>query len=72
MPIHEIRIKGPSIDLYKLLKFSGLAQTGGEAKLAIEQGEIRLNGIVETRKACKVHDADQVDWNGRVLIVKCS
>ncbi|HTL48086.1 MAG TPA: RNA-binding S4 domain-containing protein [Verrucomicrobiae bacterium] len=67
----EITIKGPFIELSKLLKYSGLAQTGGEAKLAIEHGEIKLNGVVETRKGRKVRDSDRVEWAGRVITIKC-
>ncbi len=48
------------IELAKLLKYEGLVATGGEAKLLITEGHVRLNGEVETRKGKKINAGDVV------------
>ena len=48
------------IELYKLLKFENLVQSGGEAKLLISEGYVRVNGEVETRKGKKIFEGDVV------------
>ena len=65
-------IKEEPIELHQLLKFSGLASTGGEAKAAISVGEVSLNGVVETRKAKKIFAGDKVTWKNRTLTVRVS
>lgn len=46
------------VELYKILKFEGLAGSGGEAKLLIGDGQVRVNGDVETRKRRKIVSGD--------------
>jgi ribosome-associated protein len=48
------------IELAKLLKYEGLVATGGEAKLLITEGHVRVNGEVETRKGKKINAGDVV------------
>jgi len=50
------------IELYKLLKFENLVQSGGEAKMLIHEGYVRVNGEVETRKAKKIFAGDVVSF----------
>ncbi len=47
-------LKGDYIELYKLLKLLDLVDSGGQAKMLIEHGEVRRNGSVETRKRAKI------------------
>ncbi len=42
------------ICLDQFLKLHGLVETGGEAKLTIQAGQVRLNGVVETRRRKKL------------------
>ena len=44
-------IKTEFIELYKLLKAVGLCESGGMAKQAIADSQVRVNGEIETRKA---------------------
>jgi ribosome-associated protein len=53
------------IRLDQFLKFSGLAATGGMAKLLIQDGEVRVNGIVETRRRRKLQAGDVVELQGK-------
>ena len=48
-------------ELYKILKFEGLATTGGEAKLLIGEGQVVVNGGVETRKRRKIVGGDIIE-----------
>ncbi|AFZ33780.1 RNA-binding S4 domain protein [Stanieria cyanosphaera PCC 7437] len=48
------------IKLDQFLKWQGLVQTGGEAKLRIKAGEILVNGEVETRRGRKLVSGDIV------------
>lgn len=43
-----------SIELYKLIKLLDLVDTGGQAKLLIENGHVYRNDVVETRKRAKI------------------
>lgn len=42
------------IELYKILKFEGLVSSGGEAKSLIDDGQVEVNGEVETRRRRKI------------------
>ena len=64
-----IRITTEYIKLQDLLKFSGAAETGGEAKEAIQAGEVRVNGEVCTMQGKKLRPGDRADWNGTRLVV---
>jgi ribosome-associated protein len=50
------------VELYKILKFEGLADSGGNAKQAIADGLVSVNGEVETRKRKKIRAGDQIDF----------
>jgi ribosome-associated protein len=58
-------VKGGFIELCALLKREDMAASGGEAKLLISQGLVRVNGEVETRKRRKIIAGDVVDCGGR-------
>ena len=69
METHEIKIHTEYIKLQDLVKFSGAAETGGEAKEAIQAGEVRVNGEVCTMRGKKLRPGDRADWNGTRLVV---
>lgn len=58
------------IKLDSFLKWQGLLDTGGQAKLAIQNGEIRVNNKIETRRGRKLVNGDKVTVGGRTLTVK--
>jgi ribosome-associated protein len=58
------------IELCQFLKFAGLAGSGGEAKQAIADGKVLVNGIEETRKRKKLMPGDTVNFDGQTLVVK--
>jgi ribosome-associated protein len=57
----DVEISRQPIELYKLLKFEGLAASGGEAKAFIEAGQVLLNGVVETQKRKKLVAGDCIE-----------
>jgi ribosome-associated protein len=65
----EHPLKGEFIELIKLLKFSGIAGTGGEAKMLVEEGEVTVNGQVENRKRCKIRKGDKIEARGEMITV---
>ena len=66
-PPQIVEITGEFIRLDALLKFSGLAQTGGEAKLLIQDGRISLNGEPCTQRGRKIRPGDVVGLGDRLL-----
>jgi len=57
------------IELIKLLKFVGICQTGGQAKLAVENGLVMVDGEVESRKRRKLRKGMRVEIEGQTILV---
>ena len=49
------------ITLGQALKAANIVGTGGEAKVLIQTGEVRVNGKVETRRGLKLREGDVVE-----------
>ncbi len=64
-----ININEEFIRLDNLLKFSGIAQTGGQAKFLIQNGEIKVNGEVCTMRGKKMRVGDIAEFEGRLVEV---
>ena len=58
------------IELIKLLKLLRIAQTGGHAKIMVEDGEVKLNGLVESRKRAKLRVGDIVETAGKRISIE--
>lgn len=58
------------ICLDQFLKLCSLAVTGGHAKFMIQGGEVRVNGVTETRRRRKLVDGDVVEVGGEQLTVQ--
>ena len=65
----KIEIHSEFIKLYAFLKLSGLAETGGEAKLMVADGEVLVNGEVCTQRGKKLRPGDTVSFGGETLEV---
>ncbi|SIT05039.1 RNA-binding S4 domain-containing protein [Neptunomonas antarctica] len=59
--MRDVEITKEPVELYKILKFEGIASSGGEAKVAIADGQVRVNGEVETRKRKKIVSGDIIE-----------
>ncbi len=59
-----VEITREPVELYKILKFEGLVTTGGEAKLLIGDGQVSLNGSIETQRRKKIMNGDVIEFRG--------
>lgn len=66
----EYKITGEYIELFKLMKVSSMVGTGGEAKIHISEGFVKVNGTVETRKRYKARPGDRVEFQDNVVQIK--
>lgn len=64
-------IKVP-VELYKILKFEGLVGSGAEAKAVIAEGQVKVNGAVETQKRKKIVPGDTIEFGEEKLTVVLS
>ncbi|MBR8840656.1 MAG: RNA-binding S4 domain-containing protein [Stigonema ocellatum SAG 48.90 = DSM 106950] len=58
------------IKLDQFLKLVGIAPTGGQAKLMIQSGDVKVNGTLETRRGRKLVSGDQVTMGGQTFEVE--
>ena len=65
----EFRLTSEYIELIKLLKLMRIANTGGQAKLIVEDGLVFLNGKQEFRKRAKIRTGDKIEILGNTLII---
>jgi len=68
--MREIKISEEPIELYKLLKFENMVASGGEAKYVISEGQVSVNGTVETRKRKKLFSGDVVEFKEEKIRVQ--
>lgn len=66
----RIKIETPFIKLQDLLKFAGAVETGGEAKIRIQEGEVKVNGQVCTMRGKKLYPGDWAELDGHRFVVE--
>ena len=66
MQVETIQITTEFIKLDALLKFANVVGTGGEAKIAIQEGEVSVNGEVCTMRGKKIRPGDRVEIGGQI------
>ena len=67
--MREFKLSSEYIELIKLLKLLRIAETGGHAKIIVENGGVFLNGIQEFRKRAKLRSGDKVEVLGETIII---
>lgn len=67
-----VEISREPVELYKILKFEGLVASGGEAKIAIADGEVFVNGMLETRKRKKIVSGDIIEFGQERIRIQLS
>ena len=65
----QIRETDDFIKLGQALKKAGLVGSGVEAKEVIQNGEVEVNGEVDTRRGRKLYDGYRVSFNGEELVI---
>jgi ribosome-associated protein len=68
--MREFKLTSEYIELVKLLKLFGIAETGGHAKIIVDNGEVFLNGIREFRKRAKLRAGDKIEVFGEQITIK--
>ena len=68
----EILIRDEFIRLGQALKLADLVQTGSDAKIMINSGEVLVNGEVEERRGRKLREGDRVETKEGAFIVRSS
>ncbi len=58
------------IRLGQFMKWQNLVQSGGEAKIRIQGGEVMVNGCIETRRGRQLLEGDIVSFNGKSYEVR--
>ncbi|WP_163715590.1 RNA-binding S4 domain-containing protein [Mangrovibacterium lignilyticum] len=66
----EFELTTEYIELIKLLKLLHLVESGGQAKLFVEDGFVKLNGETEFRKRAKIRTGDIIEFDGQQILVK--
>ena len=67
MEIFQLRAGEDFIRLGQVLKATGMAESGAEAKEIIQEGLVSVNGEIETRRGRKLHQGDVVSYDGKEL-----
>ena len=63
----DFALEGEYVELNQLLKLAGLCDSGGAGKALVADGQVRVDGVVELRKTCKIRSGQRVTV-GDVLI----
>lgn len=69
MKTEKIYIDSEFIRLDALLKFGGIAQTGGQAKVLVQSGKIKVNGELCTQRGKKMRPGDKAEGDDKILEV---
>ena len=67
--METIAISTPYIKLDALLKFAALVGTGGEAKSAVQEGLVAVNGEICTQRGKKLYPGDEVSLGGETVVI---
>ena len=69
----NIEIKQEPIALYQILKLESLVSSGGEAKVAIDDGRVLVNDEIETRRRKKIMSGDIIEFEGEKfkIVLQC-
>ena len=68
--MEEIVLRDEFIKLGQAIKAAGLVESGVEAKIVIQDGEVKVNGVVETQRGKKLVGGEVVEFNGNKLTIK--
>ncbi|MDE6677604.1 MAG: RNA-binding S4 domain-containing protein [Ruminococcus sp.] len=66
----SVKITTEFIKLDALLKFASMVNSGGEAKMLIQNGQILVNDEICTMRGKKIHSGDIVTYGNKKIIVE--
>lgn len=65
----EVKIDTEFIKLDQFLKYESLVQSGGEAKLVISDGMVKVNGVVALERGKKIRQGEIVEFLGKKYLI---
>lgn len=65
--MEKIKLRDEFIKLGQALKVAGLCDSGVDAKFAIQDGHVKVNGEVELRRGKKLYDGDVIEYQGKII-----
>lgn len=65
----EFKLTEEYIELIRLLKYLRWAESGGHAKIMVDEGLVKLNGTTEYRKRAKLRKGDVVEAEGQIVTI---
>lgn len=68
--MNEVEIKDDCIKLGQALKLAGLVESGVDAKFVIQNGQVQVNGRIETQRGKKLIDNDEVCFGENRFVVR--
>ena len=68
--MEEIVLRDEFIKLGQAIKAAGLVESGVEAKIVLQDGEVKVNGVVETQRGKKLFGGEVVEYNGSSILIK--
>lgn len=68
--MREFKLTTEYIELIKLLKLLRIAETGGHAKILVEDGEVLLNNKPEFRKRAKLRKGDEIKVLNETILIR--
>ena len=68
--MEEIILRDDFIKHGQAIKAAGLVESGVEAKIVIQDGEVKVNGVVETQRGKKLFGGEVVEYNGSSILIK--
>ncbi len=63
----DVKLLKEPVELYKILKFEGMVTSGGEAKNVISNGQVSVNGNIETQKRKKIVSGDIIEFGNDII-----
>lgn len=68
--METIKLREEYIKLGQALKAAGMVGSGVDAKMVIQDGQVKVNDEVETRRGKKLIDGDIVSYNGEIVKIE--
>ncbi|MCR5518419.1 MAG: RNA-binding S4 domain-containing protein [Lachnospiraceae bacterium] len=68
--MNTIKVKEDYIKLGQAIKAAGMVESGVEAKIVIQDGQVKVNGQVETQRGKKLVGGELVEYNGMTLKIE--
>ena len=65
-----IKLRDAYIKLGQAIKAAGLVQTGAEAKIVVQDGQVKVHGHVETQRGKKLVAGDEVEYKGETIRIE--